>query len=131
MDRGRGGTGRRERAPQPQLPMHVVQTATGQVVTVCGRIDARTAAGVRDLLHRVVDTGSGDIVLLLAQAEVGDLTALGVLVGAHHRARRADRRLVVSEVSERTARVLRATHLDRVLVGVSEPTPTTVSPLTA
>ncbi len=129
MDRG-VMTGRRVRPPQP-LPMGVVQVATGQVVTVSGRIDAHSAAGVRDFLHRVIDTGAGDVVLLLAQAEVGDLTALGVLVGAHHRARRVDRRLVVSEVSERTARVLRAAHLDRVLVGVSEPTRSVVAPLTA
>ena len=56
------------------------------------------------------------VVLRLGDAEIGDATALGFFVGTHHRARRAGRRLVVSEASERTARLLRASRLDRVLV---------------
>lgn len=104
------------------LSVEVVQRLAGQVVTVSGWIDARAASGLRDRLQQVVDAGHGDLVLLLADAEIGDVTALGLLVGIHHRARRAGRRLVVSEVSERTGRLLRAAHLDRVLVGVSEST---------
>jgi anti-anti-sigma factor len=97
----------------------VLSGPSGHVVTVHGRIDAQALSGLRDRLHQVIDTGSGDVVLLLGDAEIGDATALGLLVGAHHRARRAGRRLVVSEVSDRTARLLRASRLDRVLVGIS------------
>jgi anti-anti-sigma factor len=104
------------------LPVDVVHYPTGQVVTVRGWIDASAVPGLRDRLQRVVDAGPGDVVLLLGDAEIGDATALGLLVGLHDRARRAGRRLVVSEVSDRTARLLRAAHLDRVLVGVSEST---------
>lgn len=108
-------TNRRASAP-PQLPVDVVQEAFGQVVTIHGRIDVHAISGLRDRLHDIVDAGSGDVVLRLGDAEIGDATALGLLVGTHHRARRAGRRLVVSEASERTARLLRASRLDRVLV---------------
>ena len=113
------------------LTMGVVEVPSGQGVTVSGRIDARAVASLRDLLQRVIDNGTGDVVLLLGDAEIGDATGLGVLVGAHHRARRAGRRLVISEASVRTARLLRASRLDRVLIGASEPATEAVAPLTA
>ncbi len=113
------------------LTMGVVEVPSGQGVTVTGRIDARAVASLRDLLQRVIDNGTGDVVLLLGDAEIGDATGLGVLVGAHHRARRAGRRLVISEASVRTARLLRASRLDRVLIGASEPATEAVAPLTA
>ncbi|MGB8384766.1 MAG: STAS domain-containing protein [Dermatophilaceae bacterium] len=122
-----------ERAPtaHPVPAMDVVEVPAGQAVTVCGRIDVWSLAPVRDLLQRVIDTGSGDVLLRLGDAEVGDVAALGMLVGAHHRARRAGRRLVISEASPRTARLLRATRLNRVLLGASEPPGTAVAPFTA
>ena len=52
----------------------------------------------------------------LAGAEVHDATGLGVLVGAHHRARRAGPRLVLVDVSPRLDRLLRISRLHRVLV---------------
>lgn len=84
-------------------------------VRVGGRLDARSVAEVRDTLHQAIDAGCGRVVIELPDAEIGDATALGLLVGAHHRARRIGRELVVGEVSERTARLLRMSHLDRVL----------------
>ena len=122
-----------ERAPtvRPVPAMDVVEVPAGQAVTVCGRIDARSLAPVRDLLQRVIDTGSGDVLLRLGDAELGDAAALGMLVGAHHRARRAGRRLVISEASPRTARLLRATRLNRVLVGANQPPGPPVAPFTA
>jgi anti-anti-sigma factor len=79
----------------------------------------------------VIDTGTGDVVLMLGEAEIGDASALGVLVGAHHRARRAGRRLVISATSPRTARLLRLSRLHRVLVGTGVASAQPVAPLTA
>ncbi|MGV1009440.1 MAG: STAS domain-containing protein [Dermatophilaceae bacterium] len=113
------------------LLVHVVAGPTSQVVTVSGRINASTLGALRDLLHQVVDTGTGDIVLMLGDAEIGDVSALGMLVGAHHRARRAGRRLVVAQASPRTARLLRMSRLDRVLGAPGDPARAPVVPLTA
>ncbi len=99
------------------LALDVSSRPEGALVTVTGRLDARTSPPLRDLLHRLIGTGTDDVVLDVAEAEIGDGTALGVLVWAHHRARRAGRRLVLANVSARTGRVLRASHLDRVLLG--------------
>ena len=60
-------------------------------MVVTGRLDVHTVADVRLLLHAAVDRGSGDLMVHLAEAEVHDATGLGVIVGAHHRARRAGR----------------------------------------
>ena len=68
---------------------------------ITGRLDVHTVADVRLLLHAVVDRGSGDLLVHLAEAEVHDATGLGVIVGAHHRARRAGRQLVLVDVSPR------------------------------
>ena len=62
-----------------------------------------------------LDRGQGDLMVHLAGAEVHDATGLGVLVGAHHRARRAGRRLVLVDVSPRLDRLLRVSRLHRVL----------------
>jgi len=60
-----------------------------------------------------------------------------VIVGTHHRARRAGRRLVLVDVSPRLDRLLRASRLHRVLtrgsgeVAATELSLTAVVPLTA
>ena len=66
-------------------------TATMDVegITLQGSLGVATAADVRALLHTAIDTGSGDLVLHLGEAEVEDATGLGVIVEAHRRARRA------------------------------------------
>jgi anti-anti-sigma factor len=108
----------------------VVALATGVRVHIGGRLDAHSVAHVREILHRVIDEGVGPVLIELPDAEIGDATALGLLVGAHHRARRQGRELYVGEVSERTARLLRMSHLDRVLAQGREAT-RTVAALTA
>jgi len=106
-------TGRHD--ARPELPVTVTQVPAGVRVTVGGRLDAHTVAQIRDVLHEVIDHGVGPVLVELPEAEIGDATALGLLVGAHHRARRQGRDLFVGAVSERTARLLRMSHLDRVL----------------
>ncbi len=88
-------------------PVSVLETVAGAEVVVTGRLDVHTVADVRLLLHAVLDRGQGDLMVHLAGAEVHDATGLGVLVGAHHRARRAGRRLVLVDVSPRLDRLLR------------------------
>ncbi len=96
-------------------PVHVAEICPGQEVSVSGRLDVNTVAEVRVALHDILDRGFGDLLIHLAQAEVRDATGLGVIVGAHHRARRAGRRLVLVDVSPRLDRLLRSSRLHRVL----------------
>ena len=69
----------------------VLETVTGQELVITGRLDVHTVADVRLLLHAVVDRGRGDLLVHLSEAEVHDATGLGVIVGAHHRARGVSR----------------------------------------
>ena len=93
----------------------VTEIVLGQEVTVSGRLDVDTVAEVRLALHDILDRGVGDLLIHLAQAEVHDATGLGVIVGVHHRARRAGRRMVLVDVSPRLDRLLHASRLHRVL----------------
>ena len=97
------------------LPMHVAETSFGQEVCVSGRLDVHTVADVRLALHDILGRGTGDLLVHLAEAEVHDATGLGVIVGAHHHARRAGRRLVLVDVSPRLDRLLRASRLHQAL----------------
>jgi anti-anti-sigma factor len=87
----------------------------GQVVHLTGRLDVHAAADARLALADAVETGSGDLVIDLASLEGVDVTGLGVLVGAHRRAGRAGRTLVLRDVSPPVGRLLFLTRLDRVL----------------
>lgn len=109
----------------------VADICQGQEVSVCGRLDVNTVAEVRLALHDSVDRGVGDLLLHLAGAEIHDATGLGVIVGAHHRARLAGRRLVLVDVSPRLDRLLRASRLHRVLTRGSGEGAAIVVPLTA
>jgi len=95
--------------------LSVAEVASGQEVSVFGRLDANTVSEVRGALHDILDRGVGDLLIHLAGAEVHDATGLGVIVGVHHRARRQGRRLVLVDVSPRLDRLLRGSRLHRVL----------------
>jgi anti-anti-sigma factor len=82
---------------------------------VAGRLDVHSVADVRLALHEAIDAGTGDLVLDLAEVELADSTGLGVLVGAHRRAGRCGRRLVLRNVPERLRRMLVVTRLYRIL----------------
>jgi anti-anti-sigma factor len=94
--------------------MRVDVTERGEVVLV-GRLDVRGAAVARDALHAALGHGSGRLVVDLSGVELMDATGLGVLVGAHRRARLAGRELVLRDASIRVARMLALTRLDRVI----------------
>ena len=89
---------------------------TGQEVAIIGRIDVHTVPDVRLLLHEIIDTGCGDVHMRLA----------GGRDRRRDRTRRPRRGLqpgpprrppaAVVDMTERTARLLRASRLDRALV---------------
>jgi anti-anti-sigma factor len=87
----------------------------GQVVHLTGRLDVHAAADARLALADAVETGFGDLVIDLASLDAVDATGLGVLVGAHRRAGRAGRTLVLRDVPAPVGRLLFLTRLDRVL----------------
>lgn len=87
----------------------------GAELSVTGELNVHTVADVRMALGRAIDGGVGDLVIHLGEAEIGDATGLGVIVGAHHRAQRAGRRLVLADASMRLERLMRATGLHRVI----------------
>ena len=84
-------------------------------LVVGGRLDVRSAADARTVLHAAVDSGDGDLVLDLAALDSWDATGLGVIMGAHRRAGRCGRRLVLREVPPQMRRLLVATRLHRIL----------------
>jgi anti-anti-sigma factor len=80
-----------------------------------GRLDVRTAADARSVLHRAVDHGHGDLVLDLSALDSWDATGLGVLMGTHRRAGRCGRRMVLRGIPAQLQRLLVATKLHRIL----------------
>ena len=88
----------------------------GVEIDLVGRLDIRTASALRELLSACVDEADGDLLLHIGSLEIRDAAGLGVLVGAHRRARRAGRRVVLTEVPPRHLRLLRATKLHRLFV---------------
>ncbi|MFD7918837.1 STAS domain-containing protein [Streptomyces sp. NPDC059740] len=84
-------------------------------LVVGGRLDVRTAADARSVLHAAVDSGAGDLVLNLSELDSWDATGLGVIMGVHRRAGRVGRRLVLRGVPPQMQRLLVATRLHRIL----------------
>jgi len=82
---------------------------------LAGRLDVTTVGGVRNALHAAIEGGAGDLTVSLADVELVDATGLGMLVGAHRRARAAGRRLVLRELPPRISRVLTTTRLYHIL----------------
>jgi anti-sigma B factor antagonist len=95
--------------------MQVRVLVPGASLALVGRLGAATVADVRHALADAVDHGVDDLRVDLSEVELVDATGLGVLVGAHRRADRLGRRLVLAGVPERIERLLFATRLHRVL----------------
>lgn len=111
-DRDVNKTAGRQRASQ----VWCIETLrTGGELAISGQLDVHSVPDVRLALGRAIEEGSGELLLHLGEAEIGDATGLGVIVGAHHRAQRAGRRLVLVDASARLERLLRATKLIRVI----------------
>jgi anti-anti-sigma factor len=95
--------------------LHLEVLSRGEKVVLAGRLDNRSAPVVRALLHAAIEDGEGDLLIHVGELEIWDAAGLGVLVGAHRKARRRDRRLVLTDVPPRQLRLLRATRLSRLL----------------
>ena len=87
----------------------------GQLLVLRGRLDVHVTADVRLALADALADGTSALVLDVAALEGVDAGGLGVLVGAHRRAGRVGRTLVLRDVPPVLARVLLLTRLDRVL----------------
>jgi len=90
-------------------------TVDGHAVALHGRLGVGDATDVRLALADAVAHGDGPLVLDLSLLTGLDATGLGVLVGAHRRAGRAGRVLVLRDVQPEVHRLLLLTRLDRVL----------------
>lgn len=95
--------------------LQVEMLRQGCEVALSGRLDAHTAAVARALLAEMVDGGEGDLMIRASDLEIWDASGLGVLIGAHRRARQSGRRLVLLDVPPRQLRLLRAMRLHRLL----------------
>src|SRR3954452_21607095 len=84
-------------------------------LVVGGRLDVRSAADARTVLHTAVDDGGGGLVLDLSELEFWGATGLGGSMGGHRRACRRGRRLVLRGVPPQMQRLLVATRLHRIL----------------
>jgi anti-sigma B factor antagonist len=85
-------------------------------VSLPPRVDVTTSADVRYALSVAIDaSATGDVVVDASAVETMDVAGLGVLVGAHRRARQAGRRLVLCDPQPRVMRLLAVTRLHRVL----------------
>lgn len=93
----------------------LVVLAPGGSLALAGRLDVRVAADVRVELAEQVDRGTGELALDLSGVTSVDVTGLGLLVGAHRRAGRAGRVLVLVGAAPVVGRLLLLTRLDRVL----------------
>jgi anti-sigma B factor antagonist len=80
------------------------------------RVDSTTCADIRYALVVALDmTTEPDVHVDASRVETIDMAGLGVLVGAHRRARQAGRRLVLCGVQPRIQRLFAVTRLHRVL----------------
>lgn len=97
----------------------VVRTEMGAalsgVVSVCGDMDMATAPAFRAAVDRLVDEGVLTLRIDLSGVPFIDSSGLGSLVYGYRRLRDRDGAVVVSGVGPQPARVLRITHLDRIL----------------
>ena len=116
---GRGRTTvsiRRQRTADwvPSCGAGAVRGAAGRAVAG-GSTSARGRRAPR-CSPRPSTAATGELVARLSRRSTGvDATGLGVLVGAHRRARRAGRTLVLRDVPAPVARLLLLSRLDRVL----------------
>jgi anti-sigma B factor antagonist len=95
--------------------LEVMIEVPGALLSLRGRLSARTVADVRAALVAALAEGDGDLVVDISGVQLVDASGLGVLVGAHRLALRSERRLVLRGVPERIERLLAVTHLNRVL----------------
>lgn len=88
------------------LSITTATEADRTVVSAEGEIDVSNASSLRDALDAAIAAGAKEVDCDLAQVPYIDSTGIGVLVGAAHRAKEADGRLVVRHPQRNVGRVL-------------------------
>ena len=89
--------------------------ASGHHVSLRGRLDFHSVPDLRMVLHRIVDDGTDDLLLDLAECEIGDATGFGVIVECLRRARRGSRAFYIVDADDRTHRLLRRARMSHVV----------------
>ena len=92
----------------------------GVTLRVCGQVDVRTTAELRDALYALLASQPGDVVLDLTDVESVDLAALRMIAVASRLAVRQGRTLLVQGCPPLVRRLLHLSHL-RGLVTVEGP----------
>ncbi|MYS80703.1 STAS domain-containing protein [Embleya scabrispora] len=87
----------------------------GGTVSVRGDMDMTAAPVFRQAVDRLVDEGARSLRIDLSGVSFIDSSGLGSLVYGYRRLRDRDGDIVVCGVGPQPARVLRITHLDRIL----------------
>jgi len=95
-----------------ELEVRVVRP--GAEVDLVGRLDAKSASVVRDILHACLDEGEGDFLLHVGELEIWDSTGLGVLVGRLKQIRLNDGSMKLVCAHDRVLKVFVITGLDKV-----------------
>ncbi|MGF7235637.1 MAG: STAS domain-containing protein [Frankia sp.] len=101
--------------PTSRDPSTLETEGTTQTVVLAGQVDVRSVGRLRTTLHSAIDAGRGPLRVDVAGLELGDDAALGVLLGAHRRARRFGRSMVVVGVPTGYGRPVGFHRLSRVL----------------
>jgi anti-anti-sigma factor len=103
--------------------MVVREDSAGQRISLSGNVDVTSVADLRGVLHTAIDKGKGELRVDVSTLVLIDAAGLGVLLGAHRRAQRSGRTLVLVGVPDDLSRLLFKTRLYRVLNVEHEQTP--------
>jgi anti-anti-sigma factor len=101
--------------PAQVEPAQVEVVQPGCWMVVRGRIDSDTVGQVRPVMQLIVDSGCGELILDVGQADIPDSWGLGLLLGLHQRARVQGRTLVLVDIPPRLRWLINHTRLHRVL----------------
>ena len=104
------------------LQAHTREEGDWTIVEVAGQLDVATAPEFRQVLVEAQYGGASQVLVDVAGVEFVDSMGLGVLIGAHKRARSHEgASLVIARPSERMRHLLELTGLDTVLTVVADP----------
>ncbi|MFI6582418.1 STAS domain-containing protein [Embleya sp. NPDC050493] len=100
---------------RPCIVHTTMEADLGGTVSVRGDMDMTAAPVFRQAVDRLVDEGARSLRIDLSGVPFIDSSGLGSLVYGYRRLRDRDGDVVVCGVRPQPARVLRITHLDRIL----------------
>jgi anti-sigma B factor antagonist len=84
-------------------------------VDVSGEIDISTAQNLKDALVASHSEHAGDIILDMSAVNYLDSSGLGVLISVYGDMKSSGHRLVLTELRDNVAKLLKITNLDKVL----------------